>query len=57
MLPEGALEQIVEYRAFAAAYWAYRRQQNPKEESEMWQLVKLIETERAAGRMGITFIP
>lgn len=56
-LPCGMLEQIIEYRSFAATYWGYQRQQHPKEESEMLRLVKLIETERAAKRMGITFIP
>lgn len=45
--PVGMLEQVIEYRSFAATFSAYRRQQNPKEESEMWQLVRTIEFELA----------
>lgn len=46
-LPTGFLEQIIEYRSYAATKQAYDRQQNPKATSEMWDLVKLIEFEIA----------
>lgn len=54
-VPVGTLEQVIEYRAFAAAFWARRHQQNPKEKSEMWQMVERIEHELAAEELGIEF--
>lgn len=56
-MPVGMLEQVIEYRSFAATFAAYRHQQHPKEKSEMWQLVERIEHELAAEAMGIEFIP
>lgn len=54
-LPVGFLEQIIEYRAYAATKAAYDRQQHPKAEGPLWKLVKRIEAELAADEMGIEF--
>ena len=43
----GMLEQIIEYRAYAATKAAYDQQQNPKAEGPLWQLVKVIDFELA----------
>jgi hypothetical protein len=41
------MEQVIEYRAYAATKAAYDHQQNPKAQSPMWQLVQTIEFELA----------
>ena len=47
-LPPGFLEQIVEYRAYAATKAMFDTQQNPKAESLLLLLVKEIEQELGA---------
>lgn len=46
-LPEGFLERLIEYRAYANTKAAKARRDNPKDKGEMWQLVEEIEFELA----------